>query len=257
MKPTGDTIKIHTLHDLLDVVPHTSARFGHKEIWWRGQARATWSVLPSIWRPDFGSGRLEQEITIRFLLDARTRRTQWPEGDHSVQLALMRHYGLPTRLLDWTESPLFALFFAVQEEKYDGALWALSPSDLNIAEFKTYKILSTHTNKKVKELFNAPFGVAKMDSKKHLAVLVPQVDPRMAVQLSKFTIHGSGDPLDQRKGNDKYLVKYVVPEKVKDHLRQILFEYGVREANLFPDLEHLANELKQMARDGRIQHDLP
>lgn len=154
-------------------------------------------MQPYIWRTDFGSGRFEQEITIRFLLGARTRHAQWPEGDHSVQLAMMRHYGLPTRLLDWTETLLFALFFVVREEKYeqdDGALWALSPSDLNIAEFNTHKILSAHNNKEVEELFKAPFGMATMDSKKHLAVLVRQVDVRMSVQMSQFTIHGSGNP---------------------------------------------------------------
>lgn len=54
------------------------------------------------------------------------------------------------------------------------------------------------------------------------------------------------------KGNDKYLTKYIVPKEAKDNLRRILFDQGIRESNLFPDLEHLANELKRMALDGAI-----
>jgi hypothetical protein len=256
---------IDSLHDLLDVVSRLNQRLP-TEVWWRGHAMEEWNLLPHIWRLKPGKAprlkeqlQLERNLTIRFLHGATTRHPHWPEEDHSVQLAMMQHYGLPTRLLDWTESPLFALFFAVREREYetrDGALWALNPAGLNVEEFSTPMLLSPHTDS-AKDLFKAPFGVAETVQEKNAAVVVRHVDPRMSVQLSSFTIHGSQVPLEEMRNSHKYLMKYVVPPQKKAALRLQLSELGIREASLFPDLEHLALELKTMTQDGRIRGTIP
>ena len=256
---------INNLHDLLDTVMRAN-QLSLTEVWWRGHAMEEWNLLPHIWRPKTGEAltldqqlQLERNLTIRFLHGATTRHPHWPEEDHSVQLAMMQHYGLPTRLLDWTESPLFALFFAVREREYemhDGALWALIPIGLNVEEFGLPMLLSPHTDS-AKDLFKAPFGVAETAPEKNAAVVVRHVDARMSVQLSAFTIHGSQAPLERMKNNHKYLMKYVVPAKKKGTLRLQLSDLGIREASLFPDLEHLAQELKIMTQDGRIRGNVP
>ena len=256
---------INNLHDLLDAVAQANQR-SQTEVWWRGQAMEEWNLLPNIWRPKTGESptldeklQLERNLTIRFLHGATTRHPHWPEEDHSVQLAMMQHYGLPTRLLDWTESPLFALFFALREREYetrDGALWALIPASLNAEEFGSPMLLSPHTDS-AKDLFKAPFGAAESAPEKNAAVVVRHVDPRMSVQLSAFTIHGSQAPLEVMKNSHKCLLKYVVPAEKKGTLRLKLSDLGIREASLFPDLEHLAQELKVMMQDGRIRGNIP
>jgi len=62
---------------------------------------------------------------------------------------LMQHYRAPTRLLDWSESPLVALYFALVDklqEDSDGALWCMDPIALNriangtVANFEKIRI---------------------------------------------------------------------------------------------------------------------
>ncbi len=60
-----------------------------------------------------------------------------------------------------------------------------------------------------------------------------------------LTIHGSSQPLEGRDDSDRYLLKFVVDAAAKHDLRIHLERFGIRERNLFPDLEHLARDLNR------------
>lgn len=109
----------------------------------RGHGSAEWELAPSFDRVfiEFQGGvrdKLEDELVANFkrLCEGDARYRELLEDDVST-LALAQHYGLPTRLLDWTESPYVAAFFAFQGHFQDAmfgremgdtvAIWVLDP----------------------------------------------------------------------------------------------------------------------------------
>src|SRR5689334_1061338 len=88
-------------------------------LWYRGCGKASYELKPSLYRHK-QSKTIEDFMSMEKLLLARFRQRSIPFhsrslGDAWEWLFLMQHYGVPTRLLDWSESPLMALFFAVTQ----------------------------------------------------------------------------------------------------------------------------------------------
>ena len=76
-----------------------------------------------------------------------------------------------------------------------------------------------------------------------MAMVTEEVDLRMLVQLSGLTAHGSPTPLGDVEKLRPYLRMIEIPGDRKPHLRQQLEGLGIRSRTVFPDLEHLAQDL--------------
>lgn len=223
--------------------------FGKTEYWFRGHARASWRLVPSVHR-DY-ENIAERALLVRFRLEAPTRHSHCPElTDIPAWLTLARHYGLPTRLLDWTGSLTAAAYFAVAHEPQAGpaAIWILVPRELNRrSSFASDGLFLLHGYEARSLVGKAVDGGSPDDSA--LAVLAPNQDLRIAVQQGGFTIHGDGSPLEDRTDAEHLLAKVVIPEEAKPTFDDELWVLGMRRSALFPDLANLAREL---ATDQRL-----
>ena len=236
------------LSDLIKVVNEINSEY-KGQVWWRGQSKFTWKLQFSVEREDRGA-LYERNIVYRFMQRTPSRCSNFPkDDDHYGWLYLMQHYGLPTRLLDWTESPLIATYFAVEDDNYfdiDGAIFALNPYQLNKNQIEKYNLLLSNTHE-AKEIVKPAF-IQNFPEYNHVLSIVPcESHLRMMVQLSMFTIHGNKLIIDEIENNDKFLRKYRIPSSAKKEIVQQLKFLGIRRSNLFPDLDHLAKEIKGLS----------
>ena len=155
----------------------------------------------------------------------------------------MQHFGLPTRLLDWSESPLVAAFFAISYDPRDdpAAIWCLSPGDLNEVTSGRHS-LAFLAHERVADLLRPAF-VGGDSPDVAVAVMGQDVDLRMTVQQGGFTIHGGPTALENHAKADRFLRRFVIPAHCRERFRKDLWLLGIRRSMLFPDIENLAREL--------------
>lgn len=244
-----------TINSVGELVEYISGRLADRTtkdsgiFWFRGHRSTSWNVEPTIWR-DYDK-YAERNFTNRFCVRAATRYQSLPTYDQdALWLSLMQHYGLPTRLLDWTRSPLVAVYFAVNAYIHDrgrvpedSVIWMLDPHVLNQSE-KFDDVTPSIEAHMCKDMIAAAFTHKVKENNRVLAVMAAENDLRMFVQQGCFTIHSDQRPLNKRAGHSKYLSAIVIPAGSIKRVALEIEVCGIRKGDIFPDLGHLADELK-------------
>ena len=166
-----------------------------------------------------------------------------PETDWDW-LAVAQHYGLPTRLLDWSVNALSAVWFAVEKppkkepngKKGHGVVWVFEAEEGLNNQSGDY-ISSNDTG--------SPFKVERP------GILVPRyVSKRIVAQGGYFTVHPSRatephfQSLDQEESFNGRLRKIEIPGDSFPAMRHALTRLGVNALTIYPDLGGLCQDIK-------------
>jgi hypothetical protein len=218
----------------------TQGVFGLGTTFWRGQGDETWALVPKVFRspPNYP----ESTLLWRFITGATPRtHLRLSNDDYIAWIHLAQHYGLPTRLLDWTTNPLVALYFAIRDTKHhnvDGCIWALTPARLNECEQQGERTIVPARDSPAGWMIVAAFGVSAPPAPLPavIALTAFQSDLRMLVQQAAFTIHRDNVDLRDHPAATKILRKFIVPKDSKGYLRDRLMHMGISVGTVFPDL---------------------
>jgi hypothetical protein len=223
----------------------------HSHYIWRGQRDATWKLKSSLDRLLTGKSKSKMISSAnrhleRFKFATRGRRGLNPSRleNENDWWALGQHHGMATPLLDWTESPFVALYFAFEEEATPEsgtrAVWALWES-----KKKTQEIIESHT-----DTGSAPI----------LEVIRPLQDenPRLVNQAGLFTRVPVGNTLEEwvednflDESNDVILLKLIIPDMDRTDCLKTLNKMNINHLSLFPDLYGAGKHCNKFLRIGQ------
>jgi len=220
----------------------------------RGLGRAGHVMSSSLFRLTAGADtrRLEMALLRNFRKYAHVEQL----GADSIWdwLALGQHRGLPTRLLDWTYSPLVALHFATEDPalmQEDGTVWCVNFVEAN-------RQLPSHLRRIMRregsdtvtvDMLNSFRSLEDFDALARDTFLVflepPAVDRRILNQFALFSLMSSPTASmdDWLQRHPRLCRRVTIPKALKWEIRDKLDQANVNERVLFPDLDGLSRWL--------------
>lgn len=252
-----ETVTISSLKDFAEFIEKTLAD-AKTPLWYRGVNTADRELIPRLYKHP-------KNLSVSEVIALETRMMQTFKErcvpylvrnltSNWEYLFLMQHFGVPTRLLDWTENPFIGLYFAIAhlkpETAGDAVIWVLNPKNWNktVLEKKDEGEVLSKENALLDGY--APEVSPDLVRENPIAMYGIHNSSRIVSQKGVFTIFGkSSKSMDSLYTTlnfpEKTLIKIVLPQKNLKDLSESLISIGFSESMLFPDLEGLAREIRR------------
>ncbi|MEP6646856.1 MAG: FRG domain-containing protein [Saprospiraceae bacterium] len=235
--------KVRSFDELLQVINEDKMQCGH--VVFRGISDCKkYDLTPNIGRLDssifqrhLNFDTYEREMFKTFKLRSHSLNEIRPANDWEW-LAIAQHSGLYTRLLDWTTSPLIALYFATKPKfEISGAI--MSPNSNGSA------IIAMHTCNNINIYDSRTPNPLKFEG--HGIFYPPYLLRRISGQFGLFSIQSNPlIPFERGflDGFENWIEKISFDSEVAKDIQKKLFFMGIRHESIFPDLDGFAFDLK-------------
>lgn len=225
---------------------------------YRGMPNADFKIITSLRRVCKNKRQqLEPAILSNF---TKYAALEDPSIETSVwrQMILGQHHGLPTRLLDWSFSPLTSLHFAVTEhdlsqmDKHDSVVWRIDVDELHSLLPEKYQQImreeqtTVFSLKMLQKACQDPKEYDRdMDGRAMVIVEPPSIEQRIINQYSFFSIV----PIEMEDVDDflarhtEQTVKYIIKKELRWQVRDLLDQLNISERIIYPGLDGLSEWL--------------
>jgi len=243
----------------------TAAKKDGDPLWYRGHRLSSWSIKSTAHRwvdrsfeavgqnpPERDRIELLRDVTKTLFHRFKARGWQLLSPEERSDWGLvfaMQHYGVPTRLVDWTENFVCALYFAQRgrAQTDDAAIFVLNPQKLNKQTIQREGLVALGGDSNVAKNVNTnsyhPAIVRPGEDVETIAVVPVLTNPRMVAQRAAFTLGGANfQPLEERYAS--CIKKIVLPANLFDEANRFLEMAGQSHFGYFPDLDGLRQELE-------------
>lgn len=215
-------------------------RFSCGHVVYRGIGNINYDLVPSIGRPYYRNIPLPEDLFkihledtiekekiylqefkrkgVRFLEQLPKNQMEW--------LFIAQHHGLKTRLLDWSNSPLVALFFALKDPKEadkDAVIYCI--------HFCNYLVIDDPFKCDISGFIYPDF-----------------IASRISAQQSLFSIQSNpierfDDLISRDTENGYWMQRIIIPSKSKQEISKSLHKIGIRRSYILPDLDALSYDI--------------
>lgn len=236
-----EEVYIEKLSEFMDYVEKLPKEFFLS----RGQSNVNYELLPGALRKDSGGNKKYTRQSVAYFLNEFKVNSHnymdkpWDVNNDYEWMIYAQHYGLPTRLLDFTNSHIISLMFAVvgafnDYSDRDGVVWFVDPLKLNNKCCCRSQIITLSENE----------SISLDDCDGPVVVQGRKLNERINAQNGVFVyFQDRSEALEDIIEDDSILKKVIIKGECKKDILVSLYSMGIGMAQIYPELASVATDI--------------